>query len=337
MTRLQFVRKRLIAQPPPLLALACAVGAVAAPTLIREAFDPVLHDEVTFATYYPFVMVAALFLGWRYALGVALGTTLVANYLFMAPRYRLMAQPSDTVGAGLFLICAALMIVTAETLRRTAREVDDGVSREATLNRELQHRVRNMITVVQGLANQTFRAASADEALPLFMGRLRAMSEANAVLSGGHWETCRMPDLAERALTPFRDHGGVTLTGPVCTLPEASCVPLVLALHELGVNAVKYGALSLGTGRIDVTWSLQAVPGGHEIALAWRETGGPPVRPPTRRGLGSRLLTAQRGLEAVDLNFAPEGLVCAIRAAGAQPISGREKPASTDLVRAAAA
>ena len=322
MIRLQSVRMRLLAQPPPVrVALLWAAAAVAAPTLIRQALDPLVR-EVTFSAYYPFVVFAALFLGWRYALGVTFAATLLANFLFMAPRYRLMAGPSDTVGAVLFFISSSLMIVTAETLRHSVREVDDGVRREAALNRELQHRVRNMITVVQGLAAQTFRrGGDAGEALPLFIGRLHALAEANAVLSGGRWETCGLPDLAERALAPFRADGRIALSGPPCTLGEVSCVPLVLALHELGVNAVKYGALSAAGGRVEVSWSLQEEGGARRLVMVWRERGGPPVRKPTRRGLGSRLLCAQRGLEAVDLDFAPEGLTCLIRAPDAAGVS----------------
>ncbi|CAN7643870.1 hypothetical protein LJR219_005057 [Phenylobacterium sp. LjRoot219] len=87
----------------------------------------------------------------------------------------------------------------------------------------------------------------------------------------------------------------MSVAGPTCTLPEAACVPLVLALHELGTNAVKYGALSSLTGSVNLAWTVVAADDGrHEVVLDWTEKDGPDVQPPTRRGLGSRLLTAQR-------------------------------------------
>jgi two-component sensor histidine kinase len=91
-------------------------------------------------------------------------------------------------------------------------------------------------------------------------------------------------------------------------------VPLVLALHELGTNAVKYGALSALSGSVDVVWTLRQSKDGarREVVLDWTEADGPKVEPPTRRGLGSRLLKPQRGLDDVTLDFQPDGLTCRI-------------------------
>ncbi len=105
----------------------------------------------------------------------------------------------------------------------------------------------------------------------------------------------------------------MNIVGPTCSLPEAACVPLVLALHELGTNAVKYGALSTLSGSVDLVWtSVEAPCGGREVVLDWTEKEGPEVEPPTRQGLGSRLLTRQPGLNDVTLQFRPEGLRCRI-------------------------
>lgn len=146
------------------------------------------------------------------------------------------------------------------------------------------------------------------------MGRLAALAEAHNVLSSGNWEECRLPDLPQAALSRFQQLGAIALVGPSCVIPPASCVPLVLALHELGTNAIKYGALSVSSGRVSLSWTVAA----GSVVLRWEETGGPVVVPPTRRGLGSRLLTKQTGLDAVTLDYRPEGVVCETRIDGAK-------------------
>lgn len=90
-------------------------------------------------------------------------------------------------------------------------------------------------------------------------------------------------------------------------------MPLVLALHELGTNAVKYGALSSLSGSVNVVWTSVETPGGgHEVVVEWTEAEGPTVAPPTRHGLGSRLLRRQPGLDDVTLEYRPEGVRCQI-------------------------
>ena len=328
MTRISFIRSRLLAGPPKApYALLLGLLFVAAPTLLRWAADPVITGTA-FVTYYPFVLVAALFIGWQGALGVALFSTLVANFFFMAPRYILFANPGDTLGAAFFLVSSSILIAMVDTLRRTVIDLEAGRRREAVLNGELrhlnlelQHRVKNTLMVVQGLATQTFRGATgSDDIVRTFRGRLHALGEAHAVLTSGKWETCGFPNLAARALAPFNGDGAISLTGPSCELPEYACVPLVLALHELGTNAVKYGALSTLGGRVDVRWQVEQTDAGAvtpALVLDWTETGGPPVSPPTRKGLGSRLITPQHGIDAADLDFRPEGLVCRIVVHGA--------------------
>jgi two-component sensor histidine kinase len=306
--------------PPPRapIAFICSCAAVAAPTLIRLAIDHLVID-VTYVTYYPFILGAAMFMGWRYASGVALASAVAGNYLFMAPRHTLFAFPEDTVGSLFFLLAAALVIAAAEALRQAYKKLHAAIKRRDALNAELQHRVKNIISVAQALAIQAFRdLPEADVALATFTSRLRALATAQDVLTGGNWEICKLPDLADQALAPFNHQGTIYLSGPDCTLPERSCVPLVLALHELGTNAAKYGALSAPHGSVAVVWTLREDgEGGDELVMRWTEQGGPRVQPPTRRGLGSRLLAAQSGLKAVTLDYAADGVTCEIVVAGA--------------------
>jgi two-component sensor histidine kinase len=331
-TRFKFIRSRLLAGAPKFSwALALGVAAVGAPTLLRLAADPLITGTA-FVTYYPFVLMAAVLIGWRGAGAVAAISAVLANFLFMEPRYVLFGKVGDTLGTALFLVSCSMLIGVVDTLRRAVVDVEALRQREASLNAELkhlnselQHRVKNTLTVVQGLATQTFRGASgSDETVRTFRGRLQALGAAHSILTSGRWDMCQLPDLAARALAPFNGDGAISTAGPTCAMPEDACVPLVLALHELGTNAVKYGALSTLGGKVEVRWNVRQADaeGGHELVLEWIESGGPPVAPPTHQGLGSKLVARQRGIDEAILDFRPEGLACRIVASGAVLLSG---------------
>jgi two-component sensor histidine kinase len=146
-----------------------------------------------------------------------------------------------------------------------------------------------------------------------FTTRLMTVSEANKVLSAAGWEASPLPELVEAALKPFRSSWNIHVEGPPCDLPQISCVPLALVLHELATNALKHGALSHAEGRVHPSWKVE-----NEVCdLTWREAHGPPVERPTRRGLGSGLLVRQSGIDQLDLDFQPTGLVCRITVEGA--------------------
>jgi two-component sensor histidine kinase len=329
MIRIGFVRAHLSGDPPSTSrAIAYGLGLIAAPTIIRIMIDPVISG-LAFVTYFPFVLVAALFMSWGQAMAVTLASAMLANYLFMEPRFTLFATQSDTIGSIFFIIASSMIVAVGETLRRAVRELEQSRTREAHLNRELQHRVKNTLAVVQGLATQTFRSVSgAGEPLDKLHGRIRALSEANEILRHGQWEECRLPELALRALEPFNTKGALDLVGPECSLPEESCVPLVLALHELATNAVKYGALSTEKGSVLLSWGTVGERAGKTgLHMRWQESGGPSVAQPAKRGLGAKLLRPQLGLDDVKVAFEPTGVECEIHVIGARPIGAGEESA----------
>lgn len=332
MIHVGFVRARLSAPPPShLSALAYGCVMVAAPTALRAIIDP-LVSGTTFVTYYPFILLAALLMAWPHAMMIAMASAIVANFLFMAPKYSLLATTSDTIGTFLFVACSTLIIVVGQTLRRAVHELEAARARESHLNRELQHRVKNTLAVVQGLVVQTFRdIPDAGAALDKLQGRVRALADANDILRDGRWEECRLPALAVRALEPFNSRGAFTLCGPECTLPEESCVPLVLALHELATNAVKYGALSTDTGAVELNWDITGRDEDAELTLRWKERGGPPVAAPVKRGLGSKLLRPQFGLKDVRLAFDREGVCCCLQLTGARALPSEQQDSSSLL------
>lgn len=183
---------------------------------------------------------------------------------------------------------------------------------------ELNHRVKNTLAVVQGIAHQTFRGGDASAAARnAFEGRLVALAAAHNLLTQSNWEAASLQDLAADALQAASENGRrITLRGPRILLQPREALAVAMALHELYTNAVKYGALSNDTGRITLEWT-RSEGSPARLKLIWREEGGPPVAPPRRRGFGSRLVerTLAQDLDGeVRLEFRPEGLVCSIDA-----------------------
>ena len=185
---------------------------------------------------------------------------------------------------------------------------------------ELNHRVKNMLTVVISIATQTIRhAGTLGDFERNFMGRIHALTSAYSLLSNEAWQNVSLQTLLQEELRPFQSSGraNIVLAGPAVALAPRAALALGMAVHELTTNAVKYGALSSPEGRVDVTWRIEATEDAAELALQWLETGGPPVSPPTRRGFGMTMI--ERGLKQdmsarVEIEFAPEGVNALIRA-----------------------
>jgi PAS domain S-box-containing protein len=183
---------------------------------------------------------------------------------------------------------------------------------------ELNHRVKNSLTTIQAIAAQSFNASrSLAEAQEAFTSRIIALAEAHDLLTRENWEGAELHEIASRLAVL---HGGAMrfeLVGPAIRLSPRTALSLSMALHELATNAVKYGALSVPEGRIVIQWDLAPGPAAERLDLIWTEHDGPPVKPPTQRGFGSRLI--ERGLAAelsgeATIQFEPAGVVCKIRA-----------------------
>jgi PAS domain S-box-containing protein len=180
---------------------------------------------------------------------------------------------------------------------------------------ELNHRVKNMLAIVQGIAHQSFKGRQVPEAARrAFEGRLGALSAAHNILTGSNWEAASIHQIVEDSLAPHRTlPDRFVVEGPDLSLPPKTAVSLALAVHELATNAGKYGALSEAAGRVEIRWRAEE----GRLRLVWREHGGPPVSPPARRGFGTRMI--ERALAAelagkVVIDFRGDGVVCTIDA-----------------------
>jgi two-component sensor histidine kinase len=207
-----------------------------------------------------------------------------------------------------------------QTIAGTTRDITDIRRAEEHLQlliNELNHRVKNTLATIQSIAAQTFRADLADpRAKAEFESRLLALSNAHSVLTDAKWESASLKEIANRALAPFRggdiDTDRVPIAGDDTQLPPRPALAIAMALHELASNAVKYGALSTPSGKATLDCKLS----DGVITLIWRETGGPPVSPPTRRGFGTRLIEQGLARElngSVHLDYQQDGVVCTIR------------------------
>src|SRR5499427_3732257 len=189
----------------------------------------------------------------------------------------------------------------------TARKAHEG--HVQLLMRELDHRVKNMLSIVQAIARQT-AAREPDDFVVRFIERIRALSVNQDLLVRNEWQGADVEELVRTQLAPFTDLVGsrIVVHGPKLRLNAAAAQAIGLTLHELATNAGKYGALSTDKGHVDVRWGTD----GRTLTMSWTERDGPPVAPPERRGFGSMVI-ASMATEAVEgevqLDYAPSGLV----------------------------
>jgi len=215
------------------------------------------------------------------------------------------------------------------TARKRAEE------HQQVLLAELNHRVKNTLASIQAIATQTLRSAASLEAFETaFSGRVKALALAHGVLTQTGWSEAELGKLIRQSVAPYLTSraDSVRLSGPPTYLPPRQVVVVMLMMHELAVNAAKYGALSNDDGQVGIEWTIE--PHGEQrlLRLHWAESGGPPVRPPARKGFGTTLIERSIGHELdgqATFEYHPQGMACELRF----PLQG----SSTDLLREAEA
>lgn len=203
-------------------------------------------------------------------------------------------------------------------LRKVADRVEVGVNQveaeaqQALLIGELAHRLKNTLSMVQAIASQTLRGSLDKAGFDAFDARLQALAVAHDVLVDREWVGADMRSTVDRVIGVFDRDSRVRIVGPVVALGARAALALALILHELSTNAVKYGALSNDDGVVAVEWRVDET---GVLTLEWTERGGPPVRQPTRRGFGSKLLRlGLAGIGDSDLCYNREGFSARMRA-----------------------
>ena len=188
--------------------------------------------------------------------------------------------------------------------------------RQRLMTRELAHRIKNSFAVLQGILHSTLRTArNPQEFADAFSGRLHSLSAAQDVLTDNNWKGAELGQLARRQLSVYIADGDkqIDIAGPEVNLPPEYATPLGLIFNELATNALKYGALSVPAGNIQLFWWVERhSKTKSKVSITWRERGGPEVTPPTAQGFGSVLIKRSFADAKVDNFFEPEGLTCKI-------------------------
>jgi two-component sensor histidine kinase len=219
------------------------------------------------------------------------------------------------------LTVLARQVMSQLELRRAIAERDERLEasqqieqRQTLLVRELHHRVKNTLATVQALVGATGRSSgSFKEFYHSFSNRIVSLAKTHNLLTEDYWQTASLREIALTELKPFAEsrQPRFMLIGPSVELSADLAVPVGMALHELTANAVRYGALSVPAGYVQIRWSVGEREGARRLHLEWREFGGPPVNTPRHRGFGSTLLQRVLPMQChaeVEVQYDREGL-----------------------------
>ena len=203
-------------------------------------------------------------------------------------------------------------------LRREIVQREAAETQQRLLIGELHHRVKNTLAVVQSLISLSLRSAdNMDDFRDSIIARIGSLAKTHTLLVDGQATAASLRTMIEGEVEAHSGGHRIALDGPDVTLASQIAVAIGMALHELITNAVKYGALSVPAGQVDLRWSVTPDEGGDLLVLDWLESGGPPVAKPTRRGFGSLLLERVLSPELngqVAVDYQPAGVRARIEA-----------------------
>jgi two-component system CheB/CheR fusion protein len=210
-------------------------------------------------------------------------------------------------------------MIAASTIARQFTERKAAEEHKNVLMAELDHRVKNTLMVITSLIAQTAKSAeSPQQFAEIIEGRIQALSRVHNLLNQNDWDRAALRDVISGELAPYRagkDENIVISGNEDVSLTPKATQTLAMALHELATNAAKYGALSTPAGKVTVNWNVANSRKEPKLSIDWLESGGPPVKPPTRRGFGSQLIERIVNYElqaTVQRNFHAAGVRCTI-------------------------
>ena len=304
-----------LSAPAPKLLVAVAIGVICAvlSILLRFAATAYIGDGEALLTAFPLVLVASLTSGALAGWVTLVICTFASWYLFIGDSFSFSFGPYEKgILIGTFL-AGAFTIQICVLMRRTFREIAALRATEDLLSRELEHRMKNTLTLVLSIGRQTFkRDRTIESAFDDFESRIVALAAAQDLVGKAESTPASIASIVERSLTPFCGialQDRLVLEGPEVFVGYDVTVALFLVFHELATNAAKYGSLSVAEGVIAVAWRLEE--NGHRLVLGWTETRGPTIASPTRQGFGSKLLhrIVARNLEGrISIDYASTGL-----------------------------
>ena len=305
---------RIRERPSPSAWLQVAIGLLAAALAVGIRYQlPLSPQQLPTLPLVVTLAIVTTFVGVKCGITTAIAGGILSWLVFFNPFSWSVADGSWIPLLG-FAVIAAVIVTTAHLYRASERmhherQIAELEARAATSDlfaREMAHRLKNSLAVIQSIAFQTIGSES--ESATNFAGRLKTLADANDLLAE-HVEkpTAEAEEVVRVALHPFQDRAhNLILEGKGATIPGQQAVMLALAIHELGTNATKYGALSDSKGSVVV--GLTEL--DDRLRLTWQESNGPTVRAPRQAGFGTRLL--KRAGIATQLDFDPAGLRCTL-------------------------
>jgi two-component sensor histidine kinase len=189
---------------------------------------------------------------------------------------------------------ARQVIAQLELRYAMIRRVEKDAQRQQ-LNEQLTERLNQTLAMINGLASQTLRAVSSRGPVESFQNRLYALTEAHELLQRKQWSNAIMTTVVQSSAARHAPSDRVDIMGPTVRLGPKAAITIAMLLHELGSNAVKYGALSAERGRVAIRWEIEPDGADPLLTLTWAERGGPPAMPPAQKSFGAKLIAMGLG------------------------------------------
>jgi two-component sensor histidine kinase len=283
-----------------------ALVCVAIATLVRMALGEISPASAVFAPYYSATLVAALVGGWRAGSFAAAAGAVAAFWFFVPPDWTSHAFDREWIVSYFLFAASSLVIVwAAKSYRDLLWRLRHEEERRQLLNRELAHRIRNTLAIVESVISRTLR--DQPELRVKLHDRIAALAVTNDLLVKAEWRGAALRQILAGEFAPH-DAARFKLDGEDFACPPELATVLALIFHELTTNAAKYGALSTPQGRVALCWTTH----DERVAFEWTESGGPPPAASRREGFGTTLL--HKGLRQfdgkVEMRFLPSGLRC---------------------------
>jgi two-component sensor histidine kinase len=295
--------------PSPGRAVAVAVSCLVVAGALRWMLSPLLQANAVYLPFLAAALIATLEGGLLGGVATAVLGGILGHLVFVGQPWRMDFTPSSASALITYWGLSGLVVAVTHAMALAIRRERALNEQLRTVTRELDHRAKNMLTVIQSVIRQTEASAgSIRDFRTLLEDRLQAVSAAQSLLSEAQGRPIPVGELVRRVFAPFalETRLSTPLAGPELDVSPDMAVALALLLHELATNATKHGALSTEAGKVSFTWEKR----GAEVGMRWQETGGPRVELSGRRGFGTRLFKTALPphLGVVEVRYAPEGL-----------------------------
>lgn len=296
--------------------------------LLRFAIDDYLPPGFPYLTFFPAVILTGFCFGIRPALMNTVISAIVAWHWFIGPVGTFDLTPQSITALAFFFLVIGIdlgllqLLFVAYSIQVKVRDdLSHSLQLQQLVSEEVDHRMKNLLATTSGLISLSQRHAATPQQLgSQLRQRIQAMGHSINLLRGSlHGGKADMREAILAALEPLGLAEGDRLSfeGPNVNLNGSTIISLSLICHELGTNALKYGALSVDRGSIKISWQKYQTPSENGdpdeamIGLVWEEIDGPPVEPPSRQGFGTELVTRMASSFGgpSQLDYAPGGLV----------------------------